>query len=103
MHKNIVELSHNRCNTSGAHLSLIRTVTDGRLIQEWKYTNTNTQIQIQKYKYTNTNTQIRLTLLGTVEINKYKYTNTHTKIQIHKYTNTFFSDKNCDRWQVDKR
>ena len=76
MHKNIVELSHNRGNTSGAHLSLIRTVTDGRLIQEWKYTNTNTQIQIHKYKNTNTQTQI--------QIHKYKYTNTNTQIQIHK-------------------
>ena len=59
MHKNIVELSHNRGNTSGAHLSLIRTVTDGRLIKD-KSGNTQIQIHIQKYKYTNTNTQTQI-------------------------------------------
>ena len=29
-------------------------------IHKYKYTNTNTQIQIHKYKYTNTNTQTQV-------------------------------------------
>ena len=37
---------------------------------KYKYSNTNTRIQILKYKYSNTNTQI--------QILKYKYSNTNT-------------------------
>ena len=38
-----------------------------------------------KYKYTNTNTQM--------QIHKYKYTNTNTHLQIHKYKDTIANTK----------
>ena len=65
-------------------------------ILKYKFTNTNTQIQIHntqiqkhKYKYTNTNTQIQIITykykhtFTQIKIHKYKYTNTNTQIQIH--------------------
>ena len=58
---------------------------------KYKYTNTDTQIQIHKYKYTNKNTQIKIhkykytnTQTHKYKYTKYKYTITNTQIQIHK-------------------